>query len=114
MNFAAVALGSALGGLARYGLSLVLAGLPSAWVIFGINVAGSYLIGYFHQSIAAPDWRLLAITGFCGGFTTFSAFAMDTIALWQRSRVQAAAYVVGSVALSIGAAWLGTRSSTLH
>jgi CrcB protein len=74
-----------------------------------VNVAGSFLIGALLQwgggaGILSTEWRLFLATGFCGGFTTFSAFSFETITLVQAGRAPVAAtYVLASVVLSIAA-----------
>ncbi len=109
MTWLAVAAGSALGGVLRYGLSVWLTGrvLPFPWPILLINVAGSFLIGYWIKSPLPPVWRAFLVPGVCGGFTTFSTFSADTLAIWELSPSRAAAYVAASVGLSLGATWLG-------
>jgi CrcB protein len=109
MIWLAVAAGSAVGGLLRFGLSTWLTGriLPFPWPILLINVAGSFLIGWWLKSPLPPAWRAFLVPGLCGGFTTFSTFSADTLAVWELSPVRAVAYVFASVGLSLGAAWLG-------
>ncbi len=103
-----VALGGALGASARY-LTGVAAmrtfgpGFPWATVI--VNVAGSLLMGVLVVVLAHKGGTRLApflMTGVLGGFTTFSAFSLDALTLWERGQaLAAAAYVAGSVALSL-------------
>ncbi len=85
------------------------------WGILLVNIAGSFVIGLFF-ALTGPEGRLqvsttarqFVMTGLCGGYTTFSAFSLDTLHLMRDGRVLAAgANVVLSVALCIGAAWLG-------
>lgn len=116
---AAVAVGSALGGLARYGLSGAVArsfGETFPWGTLVVNVLGSLLIGVV-ASVTGPDGRLLAspatrvfwMVGVFGGFTTFSSFSLSTLALAQDGEwLRAAANVALSVALCLGGVWLGT------
>jgi len=108
----AVALGGAIGSVARYlvGIgSTKLFGLAFPWGTLIINIAGSFLIGAFAESFAlrwdAPQaTRVFLTVGICGGFTTFSTFSLDTYVLIERGELwPAAAYIIGSVALSIGA-----------
>lgn len=109
MNYLAVAIGSAFGGLSRYWLSMQFTGsvLPFPWTIAVVNVAGSFLIGWLGARPMAAEWRAFWLPGVCGGFTTFSTFSADTLALWQQSPIRALAYVVVSVTFSLLAAWLG-------
>lgn len=111
----AVAVGGALGSIARY-LLAVLGARPGAWpwTTLGINVAGSLLLGFLVRYAApavqgAPPAALLGATvGFCGGFTTFSAFSVELLGLVERGAWgRAAAYAVASVALCLAAALLG-------
>ncbi len=105
MKYALIAAGSALGGLARYALSSALP-LPFPWQTFVVNLLGGLLIGWLTHRLDTAQ-RFLWITGFCGGFTTFSTFSLETVTLFEQGRVPLAiAYVVASAALCIGAAAL--------
>jgi CrcB protein len=110
--------GGGLGAVARYGLTLAAArafGTGFPWGTFGINIAGSLAMGLAAGFLLSrgmpPAWehaRLFLTTGILGGFTTFSAFSLDTIVLWEDGRLAVLAfYVVGSVAFSIGALFIG-------
>jgi CrcB protein len=83
------------------------------WATVVINVSGSFAIGFLTVALARwlshPNIRLLLITGFLGGYTTFSTFEYDTLVLWERgeSRLMAA-NVLGSVVAGLAAVWLGT------
>lgn len=109
-----VAVGGALGASARY-LTNVSAmrvfgpGFPFATLI--VNVVGSFLMGVLVVVLAQRfDNRFvpLLMTGVLGGFTTFSAFSLDTVSLWERGQIGTAAiYVFASVALSLGALIVG-------
>jgi fluoride exporter len=113
-----VMVGSALGGLARYWLTIAVlmatrSGLP--WGTLLINVLGSFVIGCFGALTApggrltvSPDMRLFVMVGLCGGFTTFSAFSLQTFELIQAEAFGwAAAYILGSVALCLFGVWAG-------
>lgn len=111
-----VAVGGAIGSLLRYyvGLgSLRLMGPGFPWGTLIVNVVGCFIIGVFAEMImrrfnASVELRLLLITGFLGGFTTFSAFSLDAVTLIERGDYGAAAlYVVLSVVLSIAAVAVG-------
>lgn len=112
VNILVVALGSAAGGVLRY-LSFMalgdrLARAPVATLI--VNVLGSFAIGAVAVAVPSSSrTRLLLATGLCGGFTTFSAFAIDTIDLARDSVVFAALNIALNVVLSISACWLGMR-----
>lgn len=109
-----VALGGAIGASARYLTNVAVLralgpGFPWATVI--VNVVGSFAMGVLVVWLAQRDATRLApflMTGVLGGFTTFSAFSLDVATLWQRgAAIEAAAYVAGSVLLSIAALFAG-------
>jgi CrcB protein len=114
----AVALGSALGGVARYGLSGLVArsvGETFPWGTLVVNVLGSFLIG-FVATLTGPDGRVLVspvtrqfwMPGVFGGFTTFSAFSLQTLNLAQEGEwARAGAYMGLSLVLCLLAVWLG-------
>ncbi|MFN7012144.1 MAG: fluoride efflux transporter CrcB [Allorhizobium sp.] len=111
-----VALGGALGSVCRYlvGLgALRLMGPAFPWGTLTVNVAGSFAIGVLAELIiarfgASVELRLLLITGFLGGFTTFSAFALDAVTLFERgASVAATSYLLLSIVASIAAAIAG-------
>ena len=110
-GFLLVFLGGGLGAALRHGVNILSmrwlgAAFPYATLIE--NVSGSLamglLAGYFaFKGDASQPMRLFLATGVLGGYTTFSAFSLDTVLLWERGEVAlAAGYVLGSVALSIG------------
>lgn len=99
--------GGGTGALLRY-LAALLIGGPVATL--AVNVAGGFAIGLLAATLPPGDHpaRLLLMTGLLGGFTTFSAFSLDAVALVQQGQpVRAAAYVVLSVGLSLTAAAVG-------
>jgi CrcB protein len=113
-----VALGSALGGVARvWGTVLVtrVAGDALPWGTLAVNLLGSLLIGLV-AGLSGPEGRWMAhpltkqffLLGLFGGFTTFSAFSLQTVNLLRDGDVaKAAVYVGASAALCVLAAWLG-------
>lgn len=113
-----VALGGALGSVARYGAALAARSLAPGWpwgTLF-VNVAGSFAIGVLFAWFLlrpAPDWvRFGLITGVLGGFTTFSAFSMETIELLRTGgSVQAFGYVAATLVLGLGACALGLAAT---
>lgn len=107
-----VFLGGGIGAALRHGVNIGAArvfGLSFPWGTFIVNVVGSLLMGLLAGWFAfradaglAQHFRLFLTTGILGGFTTFSAFSLDAVLLWERNEAGlAAAYVVGSVALSL-------------
>lgn len=111
-----VALGGALGSVCRYlvGLGAMrLLGPAFPWGTLTVNVAGSFAIGVLAELIvarfgASVELRLLLITGFLGGFTTFSAFALDAVTLFERgASLAATSYLLVSIVASIAAAIAG-------
>lgn len=114
----AVALGGALGSVARYLFNdgaTRLFGNAFSWGIFLINIIGSFLIGVFVEMFAlkwdlSPPARAFLTVGICGGFTTFSTFSLDAWVLIERGDWGLAmAYIAGSVVLSIGALVAGLQ-----
>lgn len=121
-----VVVGSALGGVSRYFLSGMIArgvGETFPWGTLVVNVTGSFIIGLFGglatdnaALLGSPDLWLLAVTGFCGGYTTVSSFSLQTLALARDSeRGRAMAYVALSVVLCLLAVAGGfTSVGALH
>jgi len=114
--WASVALGGAFGASARYGIAalmLRLMGPGFPWGTLTVNVVGSLAMGLLVEGLAlkfsiSPEMRVLIVTGFLGGFTTFSAFSLDTANMIERhAYAPAAAYVLASVVLSVGAFFAG-------
>jgi CrcB protein len=108
--FLIVFLGGGLGAAMRHGVNLLMArwlGTHFPYATMTENVTGSLvmglLAGYFAFVGEVPQhWRLFLTTGFLGGYTTFSAFSLDAVLLYERGALgPAAVYVLGSVALSI-------------
>ncbi|MBX5186421.1 fluoride efflux transporter CrcB [Rhizobium sp. NZLR3b] len=111
-----VAVGGAIGSLLRYYVgqwTLRLMGPAFPWGTLAVNVVGCFVIGVFAELIArrfnaSVELRLLLITGFLGGFTTFSAFSLDAISLFERGEAAAGGiYIMASVGLSMAAVMAG-------
>jgi CrcB protein len=108
----AVAFGGGLGSVARYLVGIgsgKLFGADFPWGTLIINVTGSFLIGAF-VGLFAARWdvtqttRVFLTVGICGGYTTFSTFSLDAYYLMERGQsLASSAYMVASVALSVGA-----------
>ncbi len=105
-----IALGGAIGSVARFlvgRFALTMWGADFPWGTFVVNVAGSLVIGIMAGLLAhftnwSQDVRHFAIVGILGGFTTFSAFALDAFTLYERGAyAPALAYVLASVCVSI-------------
>ncbi len=113
-----VAVGGALGSMARFWLAAAVAeimGPQFPWGTILINILGSFVIGFFAtftgpggRIIASFDVRAFVMVGICGGFTTFSAFSLQTLDLARESRwLQAGGNVMISVVMCLLAVWLG-------
>ncbi len=113
-----VALGSALGGVARYGVSSLIAGWfgqTFPWGTLLVNISGSFVIGFFAsltgpdgRVMVAPDMRQFVMVGICGGYTTFSSFSLQTLTLVQDGEMVRAGMNIGaSVALCLVSVWVG-------
>jgi CrcB protein len=111
-----VALGGAVGSAARYGVNVLsgrMLGTAFPWHTLIVNVAGSFVMGVLVGLMAArwnvgTDARAFLTTGILGGFTTFSAFALDfALLVERRAPVLAGSYVAASVILSLAAIMAG-------
>jgi len=107
-----VAVGGAAGALARFGVGVAAArvfGLAFPWGTLVVNVTGCLAMGVLAARVG-PDQEALRLTlgiGVLGGFTTFSAFSLETVRLMEHQPGIATLYVAASVALSLGACWAG-------
>jgi len=103
MSFLLVAIGGAAGSLLRYLVSLAFMGMGWPWGTLLVNVLGSFTMGILAGIGLSPQQRLFWMTGVLGGFTTFSAFSLETAALWERAHGEGVAYVALSVILGLAA-----------
>ena len=117
-SIAAISVGASLGALLRWWLGLVLnphfPAIPPGTL--AANLIGGYVVGvavafFATYTAVAPEWRLLVITGFCGGLTTFSTFSAELVWLMQQGRASwalaaAALHLIGSVIMTF--AGIGT------
>lgn len=117
-----VFIGGGLGAVSRHltGMAVMRASGPGfPWGTMVVNIIGSFIMGCLiawlaRRSSGDADLRLLLATGFLGGFTTFSAFSLDAVTLYERGALTAAAaYVIASVTVSIlalfGGLWLARQ-----
>jgi fluoride exporter len=115
-----VALGSAVGGVARFGLAALVQqrvgpNFPVGTLV--VNVTGSLLLGFLWRyalgtDVVSPEIRALLTTGFCGGYTTFSTFTYETMVLIEDGEsTRAGLYILLSVVLSLAGAWLGISAA---
>ena len=121
----AVALGGALGAVARFGVSHALQGRAGSFPLgtFAVNAAGCLAIGFcfvwFHEEFnpGAADQSVLrdgVRVGFLGALTTFSTYSLESLELLQKQQYgQAGLYLLGSVVVGLGAAWLGLQLGKL-
>lgn len=117
-SYVSIALGSIVGGVARFLVSVLFlsqfgSGFP--WATLFVNVTGSFMIG-FYAALTGPDGRLFVsprqrqfvMVGICGGYTTFSAFSLETLRLVQSGDIHAASFnLFVSVVGWLTAVWLG-------
>ncbi|MEA3025787.1 MAG: fluoride exporter [Alphaproteobacteria bacterium] len=115
-GFVIVFLGGGIGAALRHSVNLLSArlfGTTFPWHTLIENVTGSLVMGllaaYFAlKGDASQHWRLFLTTGILGGYTTFSAFSLDTVLLYERGETALAVlYVLASVALAIGGLFAG-------
>ena len=116
MGYLAVFIGGGIGAALRHGVNrAALAWLGPAFP-YGtliVNIVGGLAMGLLAELFlvkggGSQEWRLFLVTGILGGFTTFSAFSLDAALMWERGdHAMLAAYVLGSVVLSIAALFAG-------
>ena len=111
-----VGIGGFVGSVLRYLVSLAFAGWlgsPFPFATFAVNIAGCFVIGILfglseRAGVLSPELRALLMVGFCGGFTTFSAFSVESVALIEsRHFFELTLYIGFSVALGIAATFAG-------
>ena len=119
MKLLLVAAGGAVGSMARYGIGAWVLARTETWAFplgtFLVNVLGCLIAGALigvaeYRNFLTPEVRLLVFTGFLGGFTTFSAFGVETVALMERGQYGVAAgYVAASVVCGVGALFAAVK-----
>lgn len=124
MIYVLIALGGALGSIARYWLSGVVetqVGSAFPWGTFLVNLSGCILIGFFAglgsagaRWFAGQEARALLLVGLCGGYTTFSAFSLQTLELLRAGDgLRAVGYTLASVIVCLLGVWLGQLLAAL-
>jgi len=115
-NILLIAIGGLLGSVARYLTVVYITKIfphPFPFGTFAVNIIGCLIIGIVYGLSLrflwlTPEWRLLLATGFCGGFTTFSAFALENIQLLEQSNYGTfAMYSISSFVLGLAAVFIG-------
>jgi CrcB protein len=112
---AIIGVGSFIGGICRYLVGYVFEKYFEISFPLGtltINIVGSLIIGIIYglvsKGMISPEWRFFLATGFCGGFTTFSSFAYENVAMMEaRLYFQTALYIGASVVIGLAAAYFG-------
>jgi|SanBayMetagenome_1026888.scaffolds.fasta_scaffold86855_2 CrcB protein len=107
--------GGAAGSALRYGVSAALSAVPSLfpWSTILVNIVGSFVLGFVSGSVGTPlelqpNTRMLLGTGLCGGFTTYSAFAVESVVLAeQRAYLMLGTYIICTLVGGAMAAWGG-------
>lgn len=115
MHYAMVAVGGAIGAMARFWVynAAAIWGHKPAWVTFGINASGAFLIGVAfvlltERGTLQPELRSLIVVGFLGAFTTYSTYSLDALQLLEQGQVSVAVmYLVGTMLACLLATWLG-------
>ena len=119
LDLAVIALFGAIGCVLRHAVTLAMPASPWPWATFLCNVAGAFAIGLIAALLARSGlltgrWRLALMTGLLGGFTTYSAFALDAVTLIERRQLAAAlTYALATTAAALLACaaglWLARR-----
>lgn len=113
MNYLLIAIGGAVGSLLRYGCSRLWNGPAFPIGTFTVNIIGSFLIGVLWAILGQQSdeqKRALLITGFCGGFTTFSAFSLEGLQMLQQSKPSLFfLYTFATIGLGLAATYTGFK-----
>ncbi len=108
--------GGFAGSALRFAISCALSSAAASWGFpvgtLLVNGIGSFAIGLLWAALPAGGWQVLAVAGFCGGFTTFSTFSLESLRLLRSGATGLAlAYVVGSAVLCVLLAWAGVAAA---
>lgn len=112
-NFLLIGLGGAAGSMLRYAFTLWFKNSSFPLATFLVNIIGCFVIGCVfalavRNEAFAANWKLFLATGICGGFTTYSAFSIESLQLLQQQRVALfAVYMIATILGGLGASWLG-------
>ncbi len=112
-SWLAVFIGGGLGSLCRYMLTLFIASdnFPVATLLANVIACGilGFLSAYWVKADVSQEVRLLFVTGFCGGFSTFSTFSKELLDVGQSEQMQALVYLITSLVLGILAVYIGLQ-----
>jgi len=123
INLLLIALGGAVGSVARYGTGTLLLRLTERtlfpWGTLAVNLVGCLIVGYLNGLLAdrliRPEYRFLLVIGFLGGYTTFSTFGWEAAAFLRDAQyVRATAYLLANNFLGLVLVVIGYRLSQLH
>jgi fluoride exporter len=117
-NFILVAIGGASGAMCRYAFSLIKTNATFPWHTMLVNIIGCFVIGIcialFKTNKIENNTYLLMATGLCGGFTTFSTFSAESIALLQQDKwLYCSGYIIATVIICLVATFLGLKSISI-
>lgn len=120
VSYLLIFIGGGIGAALRHGVNrtaITMLGPSYPWGTLFVNVVGGLLMGvlaelFLERGGISQEMRLFLTTGILGGFTTFSAFSLDAVVLWQRGEhAGLMLYVIGSVVASVGALFLGMSAA---
>lgn len=107
-----VLLGGGIGAVLRYLISTFINKRFMPWGTFAVNILGCFVFGLLISFLVNPQYKLLLLTGFCGGFTTFSTFASESAHLFTgtgKDFLQGLVYLISSVVLGVLAIFVGLK-----
>ena len=110
-NSVLVSVGGGIGALLRYGLNQWIPYVVFPWTTLLINVIGSFVLAFLtfslFQDVRYSKWRLFVGTGFCGGFTTMSTYALETVKLLNTNPAAALLYTMLTLFIGVGMSFAG-------